>query len=126
MKQTDGVVNYRDSKLYQQFNETRNSILEPFWVAFASIVPEMAIEELVITVAAKTGFFAIMVNSVKGVFKSDSKAVAVADDVVKTTDVMKNRVKLRKETKEAIRDAAPKTKDGKFIDPNTGKPTEKG
>lgn len=43
-----------------------------------------------------------------------------------TSDAMKNRVKLQKATKEAIQDAAPKTKDGKFIDPNTGKPIEKG
>ena len=37
-----------------------------------------------------------------------------------------NRVKLQKGTKEQIKDAAPKTKDGRYIDPNTGKPIEKG
>lgn len=53
-----------------------------------------------------------------------------AAQTVKTVDMsedaMKNRVKLQKGTKEAIKDAAPKTKDGSFIDPNTGKPIEKG
>jgi RHS repeat-associated protein len=51
------------------------------------------------------------------------KVVAKADDVA---DAMKSRVKLQKGTKEAVKDAAPKTKDGRFIDPNTGKPIEKG
>jgi hypothetical protein len=48
---------------------------------------------------------------------------AVVDKVV---DAMKNRVKLQKETKEAIQEAGRKTKDGRFIDPNTQKPIEKG
>ena len=42
------------------------------------------------------------------------------------SSVLKNRVKLRNETKQAVRNAAPKTKDGKFIDPNTLQPIEKG
>ena len=51
------------------------------------------------------------------------RAAAKADDAV---DVMKNRVKLQKATKEAIKDLAPKTTDGRIIDPNTGIPIEKG
>lgn len=64
------------------------------------------------------------------------KAYRAADNIVdaaqsantadKGADVMKNRVKLQKDAKEAIKDVAPKTKDGSFIDPNTGKPIEKG
>ena len=42
------------------------------------------------------------------------------------SDAMKNRVKLQKGTKEAIKEAGRKTKDGRFIDPNTQKPIEKG
>nr|WP_321521006.1 RHS repeat-associated core domain-containing protein [uncultured Macellibacteroides sp.] len=52
-----------------------------------------------------------------------AQSVKTAD---KGVDAMKNRVKLQKDTKEAIKDAAPKTRDGSFIDPNTGKPIEKG
>jgi RHS repeat-associated protein len=67
--------------------------------------------------------------AVRATYKAVNK-VDNAADVVKTADkagdAMKNRVKLQKGTKEAIQDAAPKTKDGKFIDPNTGKPIEKG
>ena len=35
MAKWDGVTNYRDSKLYQKFNETRNSILEIAWEQMA-------------------------------------------------------------------------------------------
>ena len=54
-----------------------------------------------------------------------------ADDVADaakatTNDVMKNRVKLRKGTKETIKEVAPKTREGLFIDPNTNLPIEKG
>ncbi len=54
-----------------------------------------------------------------------------ADDVADaakatTNDVMKNRVKLRKGTKETIKEVAPKTKERLFIDPNTNLPIEKG
>ena len=51
-----------------------------------------------------------------------------AVDAAKTTtnDVMKNRVKLRKSTKETIKEVAPKTEEGLFIDPNTNLPIEKG
>ena len=71
-----------------------------------------------------------------------SKIVKAADkgmDLVQTTksidkientnhinSVMKNRVKLQKGTKKAVRDMAPKTEDGRFIDPNTLQPIEKG
>ncbi|MFC3813326.1 GH-E family nuclease [Lacihabitans lacunae] len=48
---------------------------------------------------------------------------ALIDNAV---DAMKNRVKLQKGTKEAIKEAGRKTKDGRFIDPNTQKPIEKG
>jgi hypothetical protein len=51
------------------------------------------------------------------------KAGGKAGDV---GDALKNRVKLQKGTKEAVQDAASKTKDGKFIDPNTRKPIQKG
>jgi len=37
-----------------------------------------------------------------------------------TEDPAARRVDLRESTKEAIRDAAPKTAEGEFIDPNTG------
>ncbi|HAR38437.1 MAG TPA: hypothetical protein DCS09_07650 [Porphyromonadaceae bacterium] len=46
--------------------------------------------------------------------------------VDKAGDVMKNRVKLKKNTKEAVQNSAKKTPDGQYIDPNTGKPIEKG
>jgi hypothetical protein len=52
------------------------------------------------------------------------KIVDAASD--KVVDVFKNRVKLRKGTKEEIRNAAPKTKDGRYIDPNTQKPIDSG
>ncbi|GEM_PF-1626095 len=52
--------------------------------------------------------------------------VSVGKGLGKNNSALKNRVKLRKETKEAIQNAAPKTKDGQYIDPNTGKPIEKG
>ena len=45
------------------------------------------------------------------------------DDVA---DAMKNRVRPRQGTKMEIREAALKTKDGKYLDPNTGKPIENG
>jgi RHS repeat-associated protein len=35
MAKWDGVSHYRDSKLYQKFNETRNSLLQPAWEAIA-------------------------------------------------------------------------------------------
>ena len=35
MAKWDGVTNFRDSQLYQKFNETRNSILQPAWEAIA-------------------------------------------------------------------------------------------
>lgn len=43
-----------------------------------------------------------------------------------TKDPLSRRVKLREETKKAVRDAAPKTSDGRYIDPNTRLPIEKG
>ena len=45
---------------------------------------------------------------------------------VGVSDVLKNRVKLRKGTKETIINNAPKTNDGQFIDPNTELPIDSG
>jgi hypothetical protein len=70
-----------------------------------------------------------IVGKLANVFIKAKKVEKTAEKVKtidKVEDVMKNRVKLRKGTKEAIKDAAPKTKDGRFIDPNTFKPIEKG
>ncbi len=62
-----------------------------------------------------------------GVVKKGVDAlIESAKGLDKGVDAMKNRVKLQKGTKEAIRDVAPKTKDGRYIDPNTQKPIEKG
>ncbi|MBQ8500835.1 MAG: hypothetical protein IJ494_00800, partial [Bacteroides sp.] len=68
-----------------------------------------------------------------------TKVLRAADkvaDVVKTTDKVgdtkkatsatKYRVKLRKDTKEAIKENAEKTADGHYIDPNTRRPIEPG
>ena len=65
------------------------------------------------------------VDKAVDVAKAGEKALDVVKDVEKGADAMKNRVKLQKGTKEAVQDASLK-KDGKFIDPNTGKPIEKG
>jgi hypothetical protein len=65
------------------------------------------------------------VDKAVDVAKAGEKALDVIKDVEKGADAMKNRVKLQKGTKEAVQDASLK-KDGKFIDPNTGKPIEKG
>ena len=48
------------------------------------------------------------------------------EKVRSVNDALKNRVKIRVDTKNKVKDAAPKTKDGTFIDPNTGLPIEKG
>ena len=45
---------------------------------------------------------------------------------VGVSDVLKNRVKLRKGTKETIINNAPKTNDGQFIDPNIELPIDSG
>jgi RHS repeat-associated protein len=83
----------------------------------ASILVPMSVGAgAAVRAGVKTVKTADKVNDVK-------KVVTKADDVA---DAMKNRVKLQKGTKEAVKDAAPKTKDGRFIDPNTGKPIEKG
>jgi len=64
---------------------------------------------------------AVSGGAVKKFFKGGGDKV-----IEKIPDALKNRVKLRKETKEAIKKAAPKTKDGRYIDPNTRKPIKKG
>lgn len=79
MAELDGVTNYRDSKNYQIFNETRNSILEPAIIAVMSFVPEMAIEEVVITGIAKIGFLGRAWNAIKGVFKAESEVATIAE-----------------------------------------------
>ena len=62
-----------------------------------------------------------------------AKAAAKADDVIDAArgfdaskNVFKNRVKLRKETKEKIRKNAARDVDGRYIDPNTGMSIEPG
>jgi RHS repeat-associated protein len=62
-------------------------------------------------------------DKVNDAVKTGKTAEKVAEGA---SNAMKNRVKLQKETKEIIKNNAPKTKDGRFIDPNTGKPIEKG
>ena len=76
---------------------------------------------------------AVALPVVPGGVGAGIKAIRATDDVVdvittanKADNVMKNRVKLRKGTKEAIKDLAPKTEEGLFIDPNTNLPIEKG
>ena len=49
------------------------------------------------------------------------KGKKLAKKIDNVSDATKNRVKLRKATKEQILDDAPKTEGGDFIDPNTGK-----
>ena len=62
-----------------------------------------------------------------GAVRAGAKAAVKADDVVDAArgadaskNVFKNRVKLRKETKEKIRKNAARDVDGRYIDPNTG------
>jgi RHS repeat-associated protein len=43
-----------------------------------------------------------------------------------SSDATKNRVKLQRNTKETVKNNAPKTADGQYIDPNTGTLIEKG
>ena len=50
--------------------------------------------------------------------------IEAANDI--SNGVFKNRVKLRKIVKEIIKDNSPKDFQGRFIDPNTGHPIEKG
>ena len=76
---------------------------------------------------------AVALPVVPGGVGAGIKAVRATDDVVdvvttanKSNNVMKNRVKLRKGTKEAVKDLAPKTGEGLFVDPNTNLPIEKG
>ena len=82
MTELDGVTNYRDSKNYQLFNETRNSILEPAIVTVYSILPEIAIEEVVVTGLAKIGFFGRAWNALKGVFKAESEVSTIAETTI--------------------------------------------
>jgi hypothetical protein len=70
---------------------------------------------------------------IKGAAEKEVKQVAKTatesetKKVAKTTvEPLSNRVKLQNNTKETIKNNAPKTKDGRFIDPNTRKPIEKG
>ena len=57
----------------------------------------------------------------------DAAKVADGAKIVDTAnDATKNRVKLRKTTKDAIKNDAIKTEDGRFIDPNTNTPIEPG
>ena len=52
-----------------------------------------------------------------------AKTVGISDAIVdgnRATDAVKNRVKLRKSTRETIIEQAPKNANGDFIDPNTG------
>ena len=75
---------------------------------------------------AATGVKAVRnVDKAVDIAKASEKTLDIVKDIEKGSDAMKNRVKLQKGTKEAIQDASLK-KDGKFIDPNTGKPIEKG
>jgi RHS repeat-associated protein len=76
---------------------------------------------------------AVALPVVPGGIGAGIKAVRATDDVAdvvttanKSNNVMKNRVKLRKGTKEAVKDLAPKTGEGLFVDPNTNLPIEKG
>lgn len=55
------------------------------------------------------------------VAKGGEKAGGAAKAVDKANDATKRRVYLRKETRRRIQENAPKTPDGDFIDPNTGK-----
>lgn len=70
--------------------------------------------------------------AIKGIRAVDKTVDAVSsankiNDVSKAVNnSMKHRVKLRVGTKQAIKDAAIKTEDGLFIDPNTLQPIEKG
>ncbi|WP_115968427.1 DUF6443 domain-containing protein [Chryseobacterium pennae] len=82
MTELDGVTNYRDSKNYQLFNETRNSILEPAIVTVYSILPEIAIEEVVVTGLTKIGFFGRAWNALKGVFKAESEVSTIAETTI--------------------------------------------
>lgn len=82
MTELDGVTNYRDSKNYQLFNETRNSILEPAIATVYSILPEIAIEEVVVTGLAKIGFFGRVWNALKGVFKAESEVSTIAETTI--------------------------------------------
>ncbi|TLX25400.1 RHS repeat-associated core domain-containing protein [Chryseobacterium indologenes] len=82
MTELDGVTNYRDSKNYQLFNETRNSILEPAITTVYSILPEIAIEEVVVTGLAKIGFFGRVWNALKGVFKAESEVSTIAETTI--------------------------------------------
>ncbi len=61
----------------------------------------------------------------KAAEKSDEVARA-ASKIRTGADAAAQRVKLKPETLQKIRDAAPKTKDGDFIDPNTGKVIARG
>lgn len=79
MAELDGVTNYRDSKNYQIFNETRNAILEPAITIVMSLVPEMLIEEVVITAVARVGFLGRAWNALKGVFKSETEVTTIAE-----------------------------------------------
>jgi len=96
---------------------------------------------LVIPVATGGG---LSVRAAKSTAKAVDKALDAKKIVTKTTDAsnvvakvekkvaktdldpLSKRVSLRKGTKEEIRKNAPKTKSGNYIDPNTGKPIEKG
>ena len=76
---------------------------------------------------------AVALPVVPGGVSAGIKVVRTSDNVVdvvttanKSNNVMKNRVKLRKGTKEAVKDLAPKTEEGLFVDPNTNMPIEKG
>lgn len=62
-----------------------------------------------------------------GLVRTGTKSVdtiEAANDI--SNGVFKNRVKLRKTVKEIIKDNSPKDFQGRFIDPNTGHPIEKG
>lgn len=93
MAEMDGVTNYRDSKNYQIFNETRNAILEPAIVSVYSILPEMAIEEVVVTGLAKIGFFGRAWNTIKGVFKAGESATETTLSTTRAGTLSANRAK---------------------------------
>ena len=68
-----------------------------------------------------------LVGEVRAALEGDATGVLMAAlfpggrKLKKAADATKRRVYLRKSTKEKIKENAPKTSDGNFIDPNTGK-----
>jgi len=123
MTELDGVTNYRDSKNYQIFNETRNTILEPAITMVYSALPEMAIEEVVVTGLAKIGLFGRIWNAVKGVFKGSESATETTLSTTRASTLSANRARatafeeqtktvLEAEGKEVAEQVTVKTADG--------------